>query len=183
MKRAILPVGLALLSAACGQQADVDATNASVAEVAAQVREASRQPDFIKPGRWRSTIVIESISAPGMPAEAAARLRQMMGDGRQFESCLSPDEVKRPQEDFFAGASKQCRYEHFTMGGGRIDARMRCSDGGVSRAMEMKGEYRPDSYGIAMTASLEPPSGGGPRMTMRSRVESRRVGECSAERS
>ena len=43
-------------------------------------------------------------------------------------SCLTPEEAKRPKEDFFAGAAKNCRYERFDMGSGKIDAVMKCTE-------------------------------------------------------
>lgn len=181
------PVAILVLAsiplAGCGSEPDVSARNASVAEVAQQVREASEEPGFIRPGKWVSTMAVEEVSASGMPAEAAAQLKQMMGDGRQFESCLAEDEAQRPAEEFFAGANQQCRYDHFTMGNGKIDAKMRCTEGGVSREMEMEGRYAPDSYQIRMTASVEAGSGVGPAVTMRSRVDSKRVGECTARKA
>jgi MFS family permease len=64
------------------------------------------------------------------------------------------------------------------MGGGTTDARMRCAQGGATQIMAMQGTYSPESYQMVMSTSLEgapEPAGG---MTMRMRVEARRVGEC-----
>ena len=55
--------------------------------------------------------------------------------------------MKRPKEDFFAGKNNDCRYDHFTMGGGKIDAAMHCGGkDGESQVMQMAGTYSPDSY-------------------------------------
>lgn len=170
--------------AACGSDPQVDATNASVEDVAEQVREASNSDLFIQPGRWVSTVRFESIKAPGMPAGAEAQMKKMMGEGRSVESCLTEEEAQRPREGFFAGAqSDQCRYDHFTMKDGRIDARMRCSRDGVAQVMDMTGSYSPTRYEMRMKTSLEgapePASG----MTMQMRIEAQRTGECSAEQT
>ena len=50
---------------------------------------------------------------------------------------------KRPKEDFFAGKNNQCRYDHFNMGGGKIDAAMRCAGEGRQPAMQMAAPTRP----------------------------------------
>lgn len=174
--------GLALVTAACQgeEEPGVEARNASVAEVADQVRQAGEGEQFIQPGKWISTVTFEEMTAPGMPPEAARQMRQMMGEGRRYESCLTEEQAQRPSEEFFAGGSdSQCRYERFTMRGGEIEARMRCGEGGINQVMEMEGSYSPDSYEMRMTTSLEgapPPASG---MRMRMRVDAKRVGQCN----
>ena len=45
-----------------------------------------------------------------------------------YDYCLTPEQAKRPQGKFFnEQAANNCRYDHFTMGGGKIDAAMRCN--------------------------------------------------------
>lgn len=165
-----------LALAGCSQEPGVEARNASVEEVANQVREVGTE-GFIRPGKWRHKVSLEEMTAPGMPPDAAAQLRGMGGE-RTYESCLTEEQAQQPGGDFFAQNNNQCRYEHFTMKGGDIDAKMRCGEGEVSQVMEMEGSYSPDSYEMRMTTSLEgapePVSG----MRMRMRVDAQRVGEC-----
>ena len=176
----IAAVSLALLSS-CGEpEGGVEARNASVEEVADQVREAGNGEQFIRPGKWVSTVTFEEMTAPGMPPQAVEQMRQMMGEGQRYESCLTEEQAQRPSEDFFAGNNNQCRYEHFTMRGGKIDAEMRCSqgEGEISQVMEMEGSYSPDSYDMRMTTSLEGAPAPASGMRMRMRVDAERVGEC-----
>lgn len=183
-RAALLAVCLALPLAACGSgsepadDADVQATNATVEEVAEQVREASGSEQFIRPGKWVSTLSIEEMTAPGMPAGAAEQMQGMLGQGESFESCLTGDQASRPNEQFFAGANRQCRYENFTMGDGKIEATMRCGGEGAAQVMEMEGSYSPDSYELQMTSVAPAGPGASDDMRMRMRIEARRVGEC-----
>jgi hypothetical protein len=178
--RAVALVPLIFL-AACGPEPDVDARNASVDEVAEEVRKAGNSERFIGPGRWVSTVTFEEMTAPGMPPQAAEQMKQMMGQGQQFESCLTEEEADRPSEEFFAGSSNdQCRYEHFTMGNGKIDAKMRCEQGGVTQVMAMEGSYSPDSYQMRMTTSFEGAPEPASEMRMRMRIDAKRAGECEA---
>lgn len=173
----------ALILGACEQEPAVEARNASVSEVADQVREAGNGDEFIQPGRWVSKVSFEEITAPGMPPQVLRQMRAMMGDGRQYESCLTPEEAQRPREDFFARNSDQCRYEHFTMRSGEIEAEMRCSQGDITQVMQMDGSYSPDSYEIAMTTSLEGAPDPAGQMRMQMRVEAQRTGECDGTES
>lgn len=178
-------VPLALLTA-CDSGPEVDVTNASVAEVAEQVRQANDGPlggdGFIRPGRWSTKVTLAEVDIPGMPPELRKRMQDNMVGERAHETCLSAEDVKRPKEDFFAGDAKNCRYDHFRMGDGRIEAKMRCTRDGMSQQMEMAGTYSPDSYRMSMTTRAE-----GPQtepvgaMTMRMNVESTRVGECTGK--
>ena len=52
--------------------------------------------------------------------------------------------MKKPKEDFFAGKNSECRYDHFTMGGGKIDAMMHCGKEGHGQTMRMAGTYSSD---------------------------------------
>lgn len=174
---------IALPLAACSNEPQVTAENASVEEVAGKVRNAGGSDLFVRPGKWESKITVEEMSMPGMPAEMAAQMKSFAGRVETRQSCLSEEQAKRPKEDFFAGKDKSCRYDHFKMGGGEIDATMNCSVGGVEQVMTMKGNYSPESYRMRMEMS----SGAGPGpaggMTMKMRVDARRIGECEAQKA
>lgn len=181
MKPAIALIACAA-TCACGGEREVDARNASVEQVANQVRAATADDQFVRPGKWQSKVTIEQLEMPGMPPQLAEQMKSAMArhQERTSESCLTPEQVKRPSEDFFAGKDNDCRYDHFTMGAGKIDARMRCAAvGGASQVMEMTGTYSPESYSMRMATHTEGAGGNG--MVMRLRTESTRIGECDRE--
>ena len=182
MTKAIILLPLALL-AACGSKADVKLTNASVAEVETKVAEAQQGEAFIRPGKWKVSGSVDEIVIPGMPAGMADSMKR---DGQMMpgtESCITDADVKKPRPDFFTG-NKTCRYDHFTMGGGKIDARMRCTSGGHTQLTTMTGTYAPESYRMAMTTAMETKSGAAPTgmeaMTMKLHIDGKRIGTCDA---
>ena len=63
------------------------------------------------------------------------------------------------------------------MGGGKIDAAMKCSHEGSTQVMQMAGTYSSDVYSMVMasTASGPGPDGG---MKMRMRIDAKRLGAC-----
>ena len=184
--KAIVLMACALPLAACNKGPQVNEKNASVAEVAQKDRASAGNEAFVRPGLWESKVTIEKFDIPGMPPEMAQRMKTMMAENQEhgFQTCLTPEDVKRPKEDFFAGKNNECRYEHFTMGGGKIDAAMHCGgkDGGT-QVMQMAGTYSPDSY--QMQTSMDMKRGARPEgsMTMAMRVEAKRVGECKPGQS
>jgi hypothetical protein len=181
LRHFLLLVALGASCACSKSEPEVNARNASVAEVAEQVSGATSEPGFIKPGKWLSSVTMEDFSAPSMPAQVREQMRGMMAQHQAYESCLTPEQAKRPKEDFFAGKSNSCRYEHFTMGGGKIDAQMKCEHEGMQQVMNMSGAYSPETYKMTMETRTE----GGPEsvsgMSMRMRVDAKRVGECEAK--
>ena len=172
-----------VLLGGCDSGRSVTATNASVEEVANKVAAARLDEDFIHPGKWMTTGRIEELNVPGMPAEMAAKMKQHGQGMAGTQSCITPADVRKPGPDFFTG-NKNCRYDHFTMGGGKIDARMRCAAGGKTQLTTMTGTYGPESYRMAMTTAMESTSVGSPEgmdgMTMKLSVEGKRIGECDA---
>ena len=179
MHRVMILLGLALPLAACGSKPAVDEKNASVEDVANKVAEVSQKEGFISPGKWQSTVTIDRMDMPDMPPEVAQQMKKMVAQGHTSQSCLTPEEAKQPKANFFSGNDK-CRYDHFTMGHGKIDAEMRCDQGGGTQLMQMTGTYSPNSYKMHMTSK-----GGaaGQNMTMQMSVDAKRIGECTGKES
>jgi len=184
MKHAIVLIACALSPfalTACSNEPAVDARNASTEEVADKVAAAGGSDRFVRPGKWQSRVQIEQFELPGAPAGVSNAMRGMMERSAVSESCLTPEEAKRPKEDFFAGKDKDCRYDRFNMAGGKIDAVMQCTSDGKTHNMTMQGTYNPDAYQMRMTMKADGGAAaeGGLNMTMR--VDAKRVGECDGK--
>lgn len=179
MKRFALFVPLVL--AACNSSPTVTAENASVAEVAEKVAAARGNAAFISPGRWEATMTVQDISMPGLPPEATAQMKAQMGKSQQIISCLTKADVEKPSEGFFAGGEdKSCRYDRFTMAGGKIDASMSCKRGDATQTMTMTGTYSPDNYDMAMSSTASGAGAPG-AMTMKMAMSAKRAGECRGD--
>jgi hypothetical protein len=184
MKSMVLAAAGALLPlAACNNSPQVHEENASVAEVQRELARAGASDQFVRAGRWQSKVTIEEMAIPGMPPEMKDRMQAMFAERQPdgFETCLTEEDVKRPKEDFFAGQNKNCRYDHFTMGGGKIDAKMRCSEDRATQVMTMKGDYTPDAYNMQMSMTAQGGGEANPGMSMRMRVNAKRVGQCTGK--
>jgi len=94
---AIILCGAAGILSGCGDKT-VTATNATPSEVAEKVASAQNSEQFISPGRWESTMTIQEMTIPGMPPELAARMKSMTAKPKTFESCVTPEEAKKPKE-------------------------------------------------------------------------------------
>jgi hypothetical protein len=183
MKYILLCVAAAAVLGGCNRSPKVDEKDATPAEVAQKVRETGADQSFVQPGLWQSKVTIDQFDVPGMPPEMAQRMKSMMAERQEhnFETCLTPEDVKKPKEDFFAGKNNECRYEHFTMGGGKIDAAMHCGGKDGGSVMQMAGTYSPDSYHMQTAMEVNGAGAAEGGMSMKMHIDSQRVGECSAK--
>ena len=179
MTRTALLIAFALPLAACDSDPEVSARNASAEEVARKVEAAGGSGNFVNPGKWQSTVTLQEMTVPGMPAAVADEMKRAQGRTTTSETCLTPEEAKRPGEDFFGGKDN-CRYEKFNMGNGKIDAVMKCSEGGAAQTMTMAGTYSGNAYQMQMTMQSQ---GGGEdgAMAMKMRVDAKRIGACTGK--
>jgi hypothetical protein len=182
MRRLSLLAALALPLAACGSGGPtVTATNASAAEVEAKVVAANNGGAMISPGRWEGSMTMHDIKMPNMdrlPPAAREQMTARMAAGKPFVSCVTEEEIKA-RHGIFTGneANRNCRYDHFTMAGGKIDSAMSCDMPRARMAMTMTGTYSPDSYHMD-AASTTTGAGAAGGMSMSMTIEAKRVGAC-----
>ncbi len=177
---------LAAVLASCDSSPEVDVKDANASQVAEAVRKSGvgGDGDFqVRPGKWESKVAIEEMEIPGMPAGMQESMKKAFAERQPsaFTSCLTPEEARKPKEDFFAGKDNKCRYDHFRMGDGKIDAKMRCDAGQGAQVMEMAGTYSPDSYTMTMTTVREGGAGPGGGARMKMRMDAKRIGECDGK--
>jgi hypothetical protein len=182
MKIAMCVVASALCLAGCNKGPSVSLKNASGNQVAAAVKQSGvmSSDTMIQPGEWESKTNVLEMNIPGMPPEFAGKMKASMAEHRNESSkhCIKPEDVKKPKEDFF-GADKSCRYDHFTMGGGKIDVAMTCHEEDSTLNTKVAGSYTSTSYSI--DASSTGAGGHQNGMSMKMHVDSHRVGECTAK--
>jgi Protein of unknown function (DUF3617) len=183
MKHAVCVMASIACLTACNKGPTVELHNATANQVATAVKQSGvmSTDTMIEPGLWQSKVTVQEMNIPGLPAQYAEKMKQSMAEHRNQASshCVTAADVKKPKEDFF-GADKSCKYEHFTMGGGKIDIQMVCKEEASTQTTNMAGTYTPTSYSMDMSSkgSGEDMQGG---MSMKMHVDSQRVGECTGK--
>lgn len=179
MRLPILPLmalTTALALAGCGSEKAVTAKNESVSDVARKVSDAGLK---FNPGRWDSTMKFVKLEMEGMPPEAKEMMAKILGKDRTFASCLSKEEAEKPDVKFFGQADARCKYDSFSMGGGKIDAKMTCKADQGPQTMTMQGSYTADSY--AMTMSINGAGPEGKAMSMEMQISAKHNGACTGK--
>ena len=165
----------ALALSACGKNDTIEAKNESVDSVAEKVAKADLRPT---PGRYETRFKIIKMDMPGMPPEMLGMMKQQLGKVETSISCLTKEEAEKSEENFFKPPKTEgddCKYNHFKMGDGKIEAHMSCQDGDAAQNMQMSGTYGSDAYAMNVKAD----GNSGPQeMSMEMEIESKRVGDC-----
>ncbi len=122
---------------------------------------------------------MERMDIPGMPPEARAMMAKSPAMSRIITTCLTPERAAKPDGKFFNQSNTSCIYDHFSMGGGQMDATMTCQGRNGKRTMTMNGTYSSDAYQIHTTSQEAMP--GGQAMNVAMTVTSHRVGDCTGQ--
>lgn len=123
------------------------------------------------------------MQIPGMAPEMAARMKEEMAktESHKFLSCLTEEEAKKPAADFFSGGGEDCRYDHFTMANGVLDATMTCKRDGAENVSTIKGSFTGDSFDLAMTSKSTGTGQPMSKYTMAMKMNAHRTGACRGD--
>ena len=171
---------LVALSGCSNKGADSDG-DGKVSAAEAQAELAQDGAMAMQPGLWEVKISFNSIDAPKLPAEVKDQMLKAMGDGMSVQSCLTKEQAENPGVDFFGGDEQSnCTFAKLDRNGNNIAVEMTCKpQGGMTIASKMDGSFAKESY----TMTMEQKSGGTPMgdLTMKGKVEGKRIGECPAQ--
>jgi hypothetical protein len=172
----------ALGLAACDSGPEVDLTNASPAEVAKAMKDSGATRSMVRPGKWSSTVAVVEMDSPAMPPEIQAQMKARLGQPRTVEACLTADQVDNP-ERMIGNVPASCKYDRYTMGEGKMNGTMRCEHQGMVQQMTVAGTYSNDRYSLTIDNKTSVAQGAVPgqpagAMSMKMKVDSRRLGEC-----
>ena len=170
-----LPLAATAILAACNSSPTVTANNATGKQLQQKIA-AAGDVQMISPGRWEGVMHVSEMKMPGLPPAAQAKLAEARGD-QKIVSCVTPEEVKQSKASLFGGMGDDCKYDHFTMGGGKVEGTATCDHGGSKTKTTVSGTFTSDTYHMAIHSEG---SGAGPtdQMSMTMSADAKRVGEC-----
>ncbi|MBT0670376.1 DUF3617 domain-containing protein [Novosphingobium profundi] len=147
----------------------------------AKVDRAAAQAIRPEPGLYSRTVEFKEFDMPGLPAETARHMKDMMARNQDESFCLTRDEAEKGFRDMFdnVGQASKCRYDTFTVSDGKIDARMTCSHPSQGTAvMTLTGTGSPTDSDVTMTMQVTGATPPMDRMNMTMHVVSHRTGDC-----
>lgn len=133
-------------------------------------------------GQWKTDVEVVKIEVPGMAAEMAADVKQMMEEAGRFEQCLTQQQVDG--EDLAAELVRRassegaCGWAKKHIGGGKIDVAGTCTAEGKTVDMRMDGTVSARKTDVTVTIKAKGPAGGD--MNIVTRTVSTHIGPCKA---
>lgn len=181
LRRSTLLAAAACVALAGCSDAGTDSVEAEKGESAASVAKKVANSDVRpSPGRWESEMKIEKMEIPGMPPEVQKMMEAQIAKVQKSSSCLTKEEAEKMDGEFFQpGNEEDCTYDKFKMADGKLDAVMKCTAGGRTQNMTMKGTYSDQAYTMNVTADGEIEAG--KTMNMAMSISSKRTGECTGD--
>jgi Protein of unknown function (DUF3617) len=170
-------LALALTALAACTQPQNQQQQASVADqndARADAVGAQADPNMLVAGRWETKTAIGSVSNSGLTEQGK---REVAAQESALDQCLEPDEVRRPDANFFAGGdTSECEYTKFAMANGKLDAVMSCTATPGTITMTLSGRYTPTRYSLSASAT----TGGTPDapMTTTAKLNGTWLGPC-----
>jgi hypothetical protein len=170
MNRTLFALPLAALCA-CSSEAPQPSLDDQNQERAEQVAKTA-DPDAFVAGRWETKTEIGGASNSGLDSSGK---KQLAAQTSALDQCLPPDEVRRPDPNFFAGGdASECKYTRFAAANARLDATMVCTATPGSITITLAGSYTPTSYALDSSATTSGPS----PMTTTAKLSGTWLGPC-----
>ena len=177
-----LPLAAAVLLAACGGGADEAAEGDGVSNE--DIAAAAAGVPTPEPGQYEVSYELLEFDVPGAPEAMKQQAQAAMGGASEVAKgitfCLTPEEAaangsRQMVENL---ADSNCRFAKYDVSGGTVSADMQCTDEtGAEAHMLMDGQVT--STGSTMTMTTEQTIAGMGSVRMKTRVTSRRTGECA----
>ena len=131
------------------------------------------QAGSVTPGEWDMAITTDSMSMPGMDADA---MKAMAGRTVHVRHCITPADAARGPQDMLK-ASKECTFTHYSMVGGRLHSETVCKEPGGTMTAVGDGTFTATGFTMKSRSTM---TGGAP-MTIVATMIGKRVGACAAK--
>jgi hypothetical protein len=178
-----VPLAAAILLAACGGNADDAATDEGSTVSRADAATAAQSLIQPRAGQYKVALELLDFQAPGVPDAGKARLREIfasgLAEGNTF--CLTPEQAARGGAEQMVKnfAESDCTVGKFNVSGNTVSSEMQCpGEQGGTRTVKLDGQMTAESSTMTMETSQNIPNAGA--TSMKIRVNSQRIGDCSA---
>lgn len=131
-----------------------------------------------EPGLWETKTNFTEIDMPAISERKKAKMLEKISEGFSSTSCLSPEDAKQPDADFFGGeGSENCMYERFDMSGQLAEIAVICTIENIGDVkINLNGKMEPTVHAFDTELKISMPGLGD--IGMNGTVERKHVGEC-----
>jgi hypothetical protein len=162
--------------AACGKSASDDQASSGNAGAVKAAGEVAFQ---MQPGKYRTTIEIQKVDLPGMPASDGARMKAMMSRVATQEFCVTPEQAAKGIEAMKQQMARgKCQFDKFEASAGKIDSVLACQSGkGMTMKVSSHGTYSPSGSRVQSVGDIVGPAG--KPIHIEQAITTERIGDCT----
>ncbi|MXP24461.1 DUF3617 family protein [Altererythrobacter indicus] len=180
----LFPIAAAIALSACGSsdsgEAAGDAKPMSKDEVSAKAGSMIHQ----KPGQYETQAELIDFTIPGMSDERAKQMKGMFAGALEKGNnyCLTKEDAdKGPEQMLQQIAEADCTVNQLDVQGAKINADMQCNAAGDKPGdFKISGTLEEEGSDLTMQIAQPIPNmPGDAKMTMKLRMKSRRIGDCT----
>lgn len=178
-KTLILTATIAALAlGACGEKGgEANGTAGTGKNAQSAAGKAAEMAFRFQPGQYRTTVEVQNVTMPGMPAAAQDQMRSMFAKGMTSEYCLKPEDAAKGIEQMKAQMARgDCQFETFDASGGTVKSAFTCKNEGMEMRSTSEGTYSDTGSQVAIVADMKGPGGQG--MHIAQTVKTERIGDC-----
>jgi hypothetical protein len=128
----------------------------------------------LQPGQWEVTTEVGDVA---VATKGAPTVKAAAGPTTTL-SCITPEQVERPDAALFAGDGGDCSYQNFYMARGRLNAGLSCRQSGDAGSFYsmLSGNYTATTFEAKIDTSSSVAGAGNMRMSVT--MKGRRIGDC-----
>ncbi|MEM1133417.1 MAG: DUF3617 domain-containing protein [Pseudomonadota bacterium] len=172
---AAVSAGALMLSACGSESADSDGDG----EISADEAKEAMADVEMTPGEYEMTVSFSEIDAPGLPEAAKGAMMEQIGKGTTVKTCITEEQAKDPGASMFGQPEGSgCTMDKLERSGNEMSVDMTCEAQGMKIVSVMDGTFEADGYAMDIDQKMTGSPAGD--MSMKGRIESKRIGDCAA---
>lgn len=136
-----------------------------------------------EPGQYSQTMKITKFDVPDAPPEFAKQMQAAMAQAQTMEFCLTEEMSQKGFEEMFkeVGKGGECKYERFTVSGGKLDALLECENKTEGKGtIKMAGTVTAQGSEVSVEIDTKNPASPMGNSTVGMQMISKRIGDCPA---
>lgn len=135
----------------------------------------------VEAGLWETTTNFTDIDMPAISGARKEKLLKQISQGFSSQTCISEEEAKEPDADFFGGdGSENCEYERFDMSGQLAEIIVNCKVDNIGAAqIHLNGKIDSKEHVFDTKLTMKMPGLGD--IVMDGTVQRNHIGYCPTD--
>jgi len=149
-----------------------------------QAQQEATKLDRPEPGQYSQTMEVVKFEMPGAPPEMAKQMQTALGQRQNSVFCLTDKMAEEGFQNMFReiGKDGQCKYQRFSVAGGKLDAELACQSATEGKGtIKLAGTVGADGSDVTVEVDTTNPASPMGHTVIGMHLVSKRIGDCPAQ--